>query len=70
MILFVDSRVFPACSWASREQKFLKPYRETQARPCCPSIFRYHCMKGWASICTIVFFKSVFVRTSSLLVAL
>merc|ERR1740123_2990236 len=35
-----------------------------------PYLFRYHCLKSWASICTMVFLVSVFVRTSSLLVAL
>merc|ERR1740121_195455 len=35
-----------------------------------PYFFKYHCLKGWASICTTEFFVSVFVRTSSLLVAL
>merc|ERR1719444_605957 len=35
-----------------------------------PYLFKYHCLNGCASTCTIVFFSKVFVRTSSLLVAL
>merc|ERR1719277_2196211 len=35
-----------------------------------PYLFRYHCLKGCASTCTMVFFVKVFVRTNSLLVAL
>merc|ERR1719377_262064 len=35
-----------------------------------PYRWRYHCLKSVASTCTIAFFTSVFVRTSSLFEAL